>query len=76
MSFEGQKIEEKAKQVITLLSAIKKDYQKTEENFAVLNKHIVNAYNQSGNVSKSFESLGQKLTSTNLLSDKQEKVLE
>ncbi|KKP73723.1 MAG: hypothetical protein UR68_C0003G0018 [Candidatus Roizmanbacteria bacterium GW2011_GWA2_35_19] len=40
MSFEGQKIEEKAKQVITLLSAIKKDYQ------------------------------------TNLLSDKQEKVLE
>lgn len=69
LSFEGQKIEEKAKQVITLLNAIKKDYQRTEENLLVLNKHIVNAYNQSSQVTKNFQSLGQKLTSTNLLSD-------
>ncbi|MCL4364119.1 DNA recombination protein RmuC [Patescibacteria group bacterium] len=72
LSFEGQKIEQKAKQVITLLNAIKKDYQKTEENLMVLNKHIVNAYNQSSQVTKNFQSLGQKLTSTNLLSEKNE----
>ena len=72
LSFEGQKIEEKAKQVITLLNAIKKDYQRTEENLLVLNKHIVNAYNQSSQVTKNFQSLGQKLTSTNLLSEKNE----
>lgn len=69
LSFEGQKIEERARQVITLLSAIKKDYQRTEENLSVLNKHIANAYNQSSQVSKNFTSLGQKLTTTNLLSD-------
>ena len=75
LSFEGQKIEQKAKQVITLLNAIKKDYQKTEENLMVLNKHIVNAYNQSSQVTKNFQSLGQKLTSTNLLSEKNENSL-
>ena len=72
ISFEGQKIEAKAKQVIVLLNAIKKDYQRTEENLSVLNKHITNAYNQSSQVTKNFQSLGQKLTSTNLLPEKNE----
>lgn len=76
ISFEGQKIETKAKQVITLLNAIKKDYQRTEENLSVLNKHITNAYNQSSQVTKNFQSLGQKLTSTNLLSEEKTKMLE
>lgn len=76
ISFEGQKIEEKAKQVLTLLNAIKKDYQRTEENLSVLNKHIANAYNQSSQVTKNFASLGEKLTTTNLLHDPKEKMLE
>jgi DNA recombination protein RmuC len=76
ISFEGQKIEEKAKQVLTLLNAIKKDYQRTEENLSVLNKHIANAYNQSSQVTKNFASLGEKLTTTNLLSETKEKMLE
>lgn len=76
ISFEGQKIEEKAKQVLTLLNAIKKDYQRTEENLSVLNKHIANAYNQSSQVTKNFASLGEKLTTTNLLHDPNEKMLE
>lgn len=76
LSFEGQKIEERAKQVITLLNAIKKDYQRTEENLSVLNKHIANAYNQSSQVTKNFASLGQKLSTTNLLSEKPEKLIE
>ncbi len=69
ISFEGQKIEEKAKQVVALLAAIKKDYQRTEENLSVLNKHIVNAFNQSSQVTKNFQSLGQKLSSSNLLNE-------
>lgn len=77
LSFEGQKIEEKAKKIIDLLNAIKKDYQKTEETLFVLNKHIANAYNQSSQLTKNFQSLGQKLTSTNLLTEeKKEKLLE
>lgn len=70
MSFEGQRIQTQAKEILLVLQAIKKDYEKTDEGFSILNKHITNTYNQASNVSKSFTSLGQKLTSTNMLSDK------
>lgn len=88
MSFEGQRIQSKAKEIITVLQSIKKDYEKADEAFSILTKHITNAYNQLFPVSKSFLSLGQKLTSTHLLSpsdessvakameDKQEKLIE
>ncbi len=76
LSFEGQKIETKAKQIINLLTAIKKDYLKTEETLLVLNRHINNAYNQSNQVVKNFQNLGQKINSTRLLSSEKEKLLE
>lgn len=69
MSFEGQRIQTQAKEILLVLQAIKKDYEKTDEAFSILNKHITNTYNQASNVSKSFTSLGQKLTSTNMLSN-------
>jgi DNA recombination protein RmuC len=67
MSFEGQKIEMRAKQILQLIRAIQKDYQKTEENFGILSRHLTNAYNQMGNVTGSFTLLGQKLTATKSL---------
>lgn len=73
MSFEGQRIQAKAKEIIEILQSIKKDYEKTDEAFSILQKHITNAYNQTAQVSKNFLSIGQKLTSTRLLSDKTEK---
>ncbi len=76
LSFEGQKIEEKAKKIIDLLNAIKKDYQNIEGNLSVLNKHIINAYNQSNQLTKNFQSLGQKLVLNNLLNQEKEKMLE
>lgn len=76
ISFEGEKIETKAKEILKILQAIKKDYQKTDEAFSVLNRHVTNAYNQSSQVSKSLSSLGQKLESTNFLQEKEEKKLE
>lgn len=68
MSYEGQKIQAKAKEILEILQSIKKDYEKSEDALNILNKHITNAYNQTSMVSKNFLSLGQKLTSTNLLS--------
>ncbi len=77
ISFEGEKIEIKAKEILKILQAIKKDYQKTDEALSVLNKHVTNAYNQSSQVTKTFSSLGQKLESTNLLAvEKEEKLIE
>lgn len=77
ISFEGEKIETKAKEILKILQAIKKDYQRTDEALSVLNKHVTNAYNQSSQVTKTFSSLGQKLESTNLLSvNKEKNILE
>jgi DNA recombination protein RmuC len=64
MSFEGQKIEKQAKEMLKILRAIHKDYEKTDENLTVLQKHITNAYNQLNNVTRSFDNLGQKLSAT------------
>lgn len=67
MSFEGQKIEARARDILLAIRAIQKDYSKVEENLGVLGRHIQNAYNQMNNVLSGFTLLGQKLTSTRSL---------
>jgi Uncharacterized protein conserved in bacteria len=69
MSFEGQKIEDQAKEILSSLRAIKSDYGKVEENLGTLQKHLTNAYNMMGNVFSSFANLGQKISSTQNLGD-------
>lgn len=69
LSFEGQKIEARSRQVFRLLRAIQKDYQKTDSVLQVLGKHLNNAYNQFAHVLQSFSLLGQKLSSTQALSE-------
>ena len=64
MSFEGQKIETKAKEILAAIRAIQKDYSKVEDNLSVLQKHLNNAYNMMGSVVMSFSQLGQKITNT------------
>ncbi|MBI3443513.1 DNA recombination protein RmuC, partial [Candidatus Woesebacteria bacterium] len=67
MSFEGQKIEAKAKDILSALRAIQKDYSKVEDNLGVLQKHLNNAYNMMSSVISSFGQLGRKITSTQSL---------
>lgn len=74
MSFEGQKIEAKAKEILSSLRAIQKDYTKVEDSLSVLQKHLTNAFNMMGNVFSSFTILGQKINSTRNLGDKQDKI--
>lgn len=69
MSFEGQKIEAKAREILSSLRAIQKDYSKVENNLGVLQKHLNNAYNMMGNVFTSFTHLGQKISSTGRLGE-------
>jgi len=64
MSFEGQKIEAKAREILSSLRAVQKDYTKVEDNLNVLQKHMNNAYNMMNNVFTSFSQLGQKISST------------
>ena len=69
LSFEGKKIEARSRQVFRMLRAINKDYEKTEGVLQVLGKHINNAYNQFANALQSFSLLGQKISSTEALSE-------
>lgn len=63
LSFEGKKIEAQSREVFRLLRAMQIDYEKVNDSLDTLGKHINNASNQYTNVSKSYGSLGQKLSS-------------
>jgi len=79
MSFEGQKIEKQAKEILSSLRAIQKDYEKVGGGLAVLQKHLTNAYNMMGDVLSLFSQLGRKISSTKNLgatSDKEVKEIE
>lgn len=69
MSFEGQKIEARARQILASLRALQKDYQKVDGNLATLGRHLTNAYNQMANVFSGFTLLGQKLSSTQAIGE-------
>src|SRR5690606_28558169 len=75
MSFARQKIEGKAKEILSAIRAIQKEYTKVEDNLSTLQKHLNNAYNMMGNVLTGFAQLGQKITSTNRLGSGDEECL-
>lgn len=67
MSFEGQRIQSQAKEILMSLAAMRKDYEKVETQVSLLNKHVTNAYNQTSQVTNMVSVLGQKLNSVHLL---------
>lgn len=76
MSFEGQKIEARAREILSALRAIQKDYSKVGDNLSVLQKHLNNAYNMMSSVTTSFSLLGQKITSTESLGESTKKEIK
>ncbi len=69
LSFEGKKIEAQSKKIFQMLRIIERDYEKTEENLTVLNKHLGNASSKMNDVFQSFSNLGQKINTANQLPD-------
>ncbi|HOX96345.1 MAG TPA: DNA recombination protein RmuC [Candidatus Woesebacteria bacterium] len=67
LSLEGQKIAGKTSEVFTLLRAVQKDYEKLDENFALLGKHLTNAYNTLNDTSHTMNQIGSKLDSAKSL---------
>lgn len=61
LSFEGQNLENKSKEVMQLLKTLAHEYQAIEGNFKTLGKHITHASQQYHQVSVQFDYLGQKL---------------
>jgi len=69
MSFEGQKIEARARKILAAIRAVQKDYGRVEDKLNVLNKHIGNAYNTMSEAISVFVQLGQKISSTQNLGE-------
>ncbi len=77
LSFEGKKIEAKAKEVFKLMRGIQKDFGKTTDSMITLGSHLTNAYNKFSQVQSEFNQIGQKLDSTRQLTGSdEEKLLE
>ncbi len=64
LSFEGKKIESRAKEVFKLMRGIQKDFSKTTDTMATLGGHLTNAYNKFSDVQSQFNQIGQKLSAT------------
>lgn len=73
LSFQGKDLETRTKEVFRLLRAIQKDYEKIDEQFATLGKHVTNAYNSMNTVSMGVAALGQKLSRTKEIEAPEEK---
>lgn len=67
LSLEGQKIAGKTSEVFTLLRAVQKDYEKLNENFVLMGKHLTNAYSAMNNTSQTMNQIGNKLDSARQL---------
>ncbi|MBI4130637.1 DNA recombination protein RmuC [Candidatus Roizmanbacteria bacterium] len=76
MSFEGQKIEKQAREIIKTLRALQKDYEKLGEALSVLGRHLTNAYNANSAVFSHFTVLGNKLRTTQQLEEQNDQQLK
>ncbi|OGY24111.1 MAG: hypothetical protein A2172_01030 [Candidatus Woykebacteria bacterium RBG_13_40_15] len=76
MSFEGKKIEERARSILSSLRAIKGDSEKFGEVLRVLTKHINDTKNTSDIVNSRFSSLNTKIEGAGGLKSGKEKLLE
>lgn len=72
LSFQGKELEAKSRTVIQLLRAIQKDHSQASQALSVLNRHLTNAFNQLSTVSSHFTLLGQKLSHTSSLEEKED----
>lgn len=76
VALEGEKIEERAKQVLTSLRAIQSDSVKLGSDLGVLNRHVTNAKNSMESVNSRYQSLGSKIDNTGQLQERQVEQVE
>lgn len=76
MGFEGQKISQKAHEILSNLKAIQSEYEKVDDHLGTLSKHIQNSYNMMSEVQGGMMKLGQRITSTNRISVEETELLK
>lgn len=75
MGFEGQRITAQAKEILSGIRGIQKEYEKVGENLDTLTKHVTNSYNMAGIVQTGFSKLGSQISATHKI-EKEEKLLD
>jgi len=64
MGLEGQRINNQAREILSSLLAIQKEYEKIGETLDTLGRHITNSYNMYSQVQAGFTKLGNKIENT------------
>ncbi len=68
LSFEGKELEKKSQSVMRLLKGIANDFDKFQEQYGTMSRHVTNAYNSTTTLGGMLNQLGQKVGQTKLLS--------
>lgn len=76
MSFEGQKISQKAREVLTSIRAVAKEHEKLGEDLGTLSKHVQNSYNMMNNVQSDYVKLGQQISATRSIGVEEKKMID
>jgi len=76
MGFEGQKVSQKAREILSAIRGIQKDYEKVSENIDTLGRHISNSNNMMSQVQTGFDRLGNQITATNSIGKEEVEEIE
>lgn len=76
ISFEGQKISAKAREVLASLRAIQKEHGRLGDDLSKLSRHVQNSYNMMSSVQGGYDRLGQRISSTNAIEVEEKKQVE
>lgn len=76
MGFEGQKISKKAREMLSSLRAVQKEYEKVNTNLDTLTKHVNNSYNMMNQVNTGFAKLGSQIETSNQLGFEEKELLK
>jgi DNA recombination protein RmuC len=67
LSFQGKDLEQKSREILTLLKGIRQEYKKLTEQMLVMNRHLTNTFHSFGTFSQGFTQFGQKIEYTHMI---------
>lgn len=69
LSYEGKELEKRTQDIMRLLKSISHDFDKFQDQYGVMSRHITNAYNSTTTLGTMLNQLGQKVGQTKFLSE-------
>ena len=76
MGLEGQKITQKAREILSSVRAIQKNHTDLSESFNTLSRHITHSYNSMNEVQTGIVKLGNTISHTQNIEKEEEKKIE